>query len=388
MKLLSNSSFVAIASLLLISRVAFGAHSFSEDFSGGPGLPASLEEAYGFGDSFVFGGGVQIGVTGGAFFREYVRTVENDYFSTDFVAQVTVTVPGPTNDLDHSAFFGIGQGYDGVTVGSFGEPDKNPTIYMRVAPSAADVPSGSNEADTTQVIQDFLSPTALRNETFIVAADPYDPPRSGTQELSGGGLASGDPAGVVGSGTHRLQLAWDATDETATFSIDVGNDGGGAFDLVTIPFAASPQSADIIDGPLDDSNMHIYIGGALGVRFDDLSVTVSGAAVLDNANFDLDADVDGGDFLTWQRGFGTESGLIYGNANHSGNAAGINTPTVDVADLGIWEDQFGASPLAAAATTAVPEPGTVALAGLAAGLACFVRRKQCLAQSISCSGRG
>jgi hypothetical protein len=63
----------------------------------------------------------------------------------------------------------------------------------------------------------------------------------------------------------------------------------------------------------------------------------------DSADFDGDDDVDGVDFLTWQRGFG-------GTAANGGDANGDNM--VDAADFQIFKDQFGDTNLA----TAIPEP--------------------------------
>ncbi len=73
--------------------------------------------------------------------------------------------------------------------------------------------------------------------------------------------------------------------------------------------------------------------------------------VIEDADFDQDGDVDGADFLTWQRGFGVGSTLADGDAN------GDNM--VDAKDLSVWENQFGGAPLSAIAT--VPEPESVVL---------------------------
>jgi len=62
---------------------------------------------------------------------------------------------------------------------------------------------------------------------------------------------------------------------------------------------------------------------------------------VDSADFDNDDDIDGADFLAWQRGFGTP------NANKDDGDAN-NDNNVDAADLSIWETQFGGpAPLAA-----------------------------------------
>lgn len=64
-----------------------------------------------------------------------------------------------------------------------------------------------------------------------------------------------------------------------------------------------------------------------------------------SADFDLDGDVDGHDFLTWQRGFGTSP-----NATHSQGDADIDG-SVAAADLAIWQLQYGTTPIAISAPT-------------------------------------
>jgi hypothetical protein len=78
----------------------------------------------------------------------------------------------------------------------------------------------------------------------------------------------------------------------------------------------------------------------------------------DDADFDNDNDVDGADFLIWQRGVGVGTNNAAGDANASG--------AVDGADLAIWRAKFGL-PASTAAVGAVPEPGTLGLALLALG---------------------
>jgi hypothetical protein len=66
-----------------------------------------------------------------------------------------------------------------------------------------------------------------------------------------------------------------------------------------------------------------------------------------SADFDSDLDVDGGDFLIWQRGLGSGAEHELGDANGDG--------VVDAIDLAAWNVQFGTSASVAAAG-AVPEP--------------------------------
>jgi hypothetical protein len=71
-------------------------------------------------------------------------------------------------------------------------------------------------------------------------------------------------------------------------------------------------------------------------------------------DFDVDGDVDGADFLVWQRGFGT---------------------THSAATLATWKANFGATS-ASAALQAVPEPHTAVLAAAAALISLFFRSGQ------------
>jgi hypothetical protein len=75
----------------------------------------------------------------------------------------------------------------------------------------------------------------------------------------------------------------------------------------------------------------------------------------DNADFDGDGDVDGRDFLAWQRGFGIldSAELSDGDANGDGD--------VDAADLAIWQEQFGMTNELNAMSAHVPEPAAATL---------------------------
>jgi hypothetical protein len=85
-----------------------------------------------------------------------------------------------------------------------------------------------------------------------------------------------------------------------------------------------------------------------------------------NADFDADGDVDGADFLRWQRGLGTGTTLAQGDADDDHD--------VDVDDLAIWKARFGLPP-ATASAHGVPEPGGEWLAmPLVAGALAATRR--------------
>jgi hypothetical protein len=88
------------------------------------------------------------------------------------------------------------------------------------------------------------------------------------------------------------------------------------------------------------------------IRLGNNYVDVAPIAPSGDADFDNDSDVDGADFVIWQRGLGT------GTTNGQGDADGNGV--VNGADLGVWKGEFAtAEPVAGA----VPEPAAVALAG-------------------------
>jgi hypothetical protein len=74
-----------------------------------------------------------------------------------------------------------------------------------------------------------------------------------------------------------------------------------------------------------------------------------------DADFDQDGDVDGGDFLTWQRNLGSAGGLAQGDATGDG--------LVNADDLEYWSQQYGG---ADPPTAAVPEPSAHVIMALGA----------------------
>jgi hypothetical protein len=113
----------------------------------------------------------------------------------------------------------------------------------------------------------------------------------------------------------------------------------------------------LADGTVDFTGFYgeyeVTIGGDTFLF--DLTKEISDYALIvgpPSADFDLDGDVDGRDFLTWQRGFSSTSpAFADGDANYDG--------VVNESDLAVWQAGFAGSWQATTAT--VPEPAASVL---------------------------
>lgn len=88
-----------------------------------------------------------------------------------------------------------------------------------------------------------------------------------------------------------------------------------------------------------------------------------------DADFDGDGDVDGTDFLTWQRNYS-----LTGQTNNSSGDANFDG-IVNRADLDVWEAQYGTVPTLAAVQT-VPEPAGAMLFTLTAWFVFWLKPKE------------
>lgn len=100
------------------------------------------------------------------------------------------------------------------------------------------------------------------------------------------------------------------------------------------------------------------------------SMQISGLQLFDSSavadpDFNGDGDVDGQDFLVWQRGFGLTGQTNNDNGDADGNG------TVNAADLALWRTGFGAS---VAAASAIPEPTSAFLIAFIGGAATMAGR--------------
>ncbi len=116
----------------------------------------------------------------------------------------------------------------------------------------------------------------------------------------------------------------------------------------TQPSGASAAVQDLEVGNFAVTSL--WFQGNTDTWFDEIRIGLSYAdvapiAVGIDGDFDGDSDVDGADFLEWQRNLG------------------------DATNLGLWESNFGTPAPAIGAVAAVPEPSSLLLAGVMAIIA-------------------
>jgi hypothetical protein len=153
----------------------------------------------------------------------------------------------------------------------------------------------------------------------------------------------------------------DAAGETVRGTLDVTDRATGqVFSLSGFDRLDEINAANDPDGGFESDFWDYFVIGLSG-SFDDFDWMIDNFTVEvigsnepgeDDADFDGDGDVDGRDFLTWQRGLG-----LTGQPNKSTGDANGNG-TVDAADLGVWRTQFGDPP----GIGAIPEPASGLLA--------------------------
>lgn len=165
----------------------------------------------------------------GDFGTNYVRTVQSDYATTSFTAEITIEL----SDDDQASFFGVGSGEIAV----FGTPDWG-TLFSSVS----------------------LWPS-LGNNTIVAFRTRNDINQFRDNVVPGFDV-----------GIHRLRMAFDAGTQLLVGSIDL-DFAGGAFvaDATTLPVDIAPLFA--ADGwPSEPSR--IFFGGDDGATFRDLTIHV------------------------------------------------------------------------------------------------------------------
>ncbi len=236
-------------------------------------------------------------------------------------------------------------------------------------------------------------PNITIQDTYNFASDG-DPVHTANMKLMGSFLKGPDDATLglrielnsVPYATYDLYVYVDGFGKSVT-QWDLSANGGGIFDTV-YSVDASPGNfavsnfvlsgyiaSDFATAQAEKNNPtgnHNYmkisgltastlllegltIGGGTGQGEEAISgIQIVDAAALDG-DYDLDRDVDGADFMVWQKTLGSTTNLA-ADGNHS--------LQIDAGDLAVWKGNFGQTG-ALPAVMSVPEPSTGGLTLLA-----------------------
>jgi hypothetical protein len=172
----------------------------------------------------------------------------------------------------------------------------------------------------------------------------------------GAGLEQSLQIDVIADGNWHL-YEWDLDDANQWNNFSGGN---GQIDAASVTVDSLYLSSD------ENLNFNVFFDMLVHTPGGDLSaLEIPGVEPGQPGDFDGDEDVDGADFLKWQRGQST-------------------TP-LGSDDLQDWKDHFGEG-AATVSGEPVPEPGSAALAALAAVMAAVAVRAAAVGRSRSCSG--
>jgi hypothetical protein len=199
---------------------------------------------------------------------------------------------------------------------------------------------------------------SLRNASpfFDVSIAAY------TIASASGKLQSGD--GAWRSFADQSLVGWDEADNSNSFRITEFNIEDGALLAGEGPAMLLGNLLNANGDPIDLNDLHFEFLLATGETMEGV---IEFASVGNGGDFDSDGDVDGADFLVWQRTLGSNVSSLGSGAD--GNANGV----VDAGDLVIWKNGFraGSSSLV---SIAVPEPAAMTITVIL--LASVVSRKR------------
>ncbi len=212
----------------------------------------------------------------------------------------------------------------------------------------------------------------IREETNLIGSDPNDKrimqgtgdddtvavPQEMTPGLNDFGLVNLDINKVYNL-SLTLERSTDVTPGDTILAILTATDRATGISYTVSDFEPILNSLGEPDGISSDSWDYFAIRNTglddYDLLIDNFKLEIFGSnEPSDNADFDGDGDVDGNDFLFWQRGNSTNGG--------------------SPADLVLWQQQYGTNPLVAA-VGAVPEPTSVALLSLSGAMCLAMRRR-------------
>jgi hypothetical protein len=203
----------------------------------------------------------------------------------------------------------------------------------------------------------LLTTPSFASYTNIPLVSDFSMAQIPASYLAGGQVRFMNDAGTL----VYWSVSWGGTGFTGSTSGTSDNDSNGNFGPpVNMALPSTSLQALLFDGAAGDpstTNLADYIltpGAATFINNAGTSFTLI-APPEPTGDFDGDGDVDGRDFLKWQRGESPDE--------------------LSVADLQLWQEQYGTSGLAAD-VNAIPEPG--ALAGIAlCGIGAMLCRRKC-----------
>lgn len=250
------------------------------------------------------------------------------------------------------SFFGVTTGNHVATVVTF-EPTYDGTNGVNVQRfpgffTDTNIGAGFGDLDADNVIE-VADLEGLGNASFEDVLYSQNSKFRAAADIDGDGDVDNLDLFALGlelAGAGATQPVLDAFDRVLLRRGDINQDGMTNGDDVIALHAAFGTS-----NWLEDLN----VDGVVNIQ--DVQTLISDIARTVNGDFDLDRDVDGGDFLTLQTGMGTITGSFYnlGDADLNG--------TIDRSDLAIWEAKYGTQGIATpvSETTVVPEPCTLAM---------------------------
>jgi len=193
---------------------------------------------------------------------------------------------------------------------------------------------------------------------------------------SDGAQPNNSPGSVVPNGTYPFTFDYTPGPEGmagGTMSATVGD-----FFRTVMPIETQPWDLDFFEfdrfGLLQRATGNATQWGTYNIVFSDVTYTGGTDAPAESADFNSSGNVNAADLAIWAENFGTTGeGATFdkGNADGGSVVAPISTD-VDGEDFLIWQRTFnGGSPVAA-----VPEPGTAALLAIGGILALRRRRNR------------
>jgi len=274
-----------------------------------------------------------------------VRVVDNTPFNTDAYVEFPAS--------DRVEFYSRGSGTAGAAGANYGTTAAGygPAQQYFVGITDSSLDSGGGSSWGT------LGPTEFGGafpEDRVLVNDGTD---ALTVATSATGTMGGTHTLIYEVAMKQYNTFDEADPSTGLRTLAVG-------DTVGFAVAAGSRSDTFVPGPATSPNdfAGTVSAGGQGGMFENFNLFGLYQLVTDLGDFDEDTDIDGFDFLRWQRG---ESPL-----------------PLSPSDLADWEGNFGATsvgPLAGlgASASVIPEPSSAVLLGLAlAGLAVGCRNQK------------